>query len=133
MPIEQVGDPQVKFPGLRLFNSSTISNTFTMEWPPGSGRQIEFPEIDRAEFFDAAGVNWALHASEGAFFHWLWLPDLKCSTRELYERLKKRGEELGIPDFPDMIADETVGTTEDEVLEFLTAKGHPCLTMEALF
>jgi predicted NUDIX family NTP pyrophosphohydrolase len=30
------------------------SNTFTMEWPPKSGRQQEFPEIDRAEFFDLA-------------------------------------------------------------------------------
>jgi predicted NUDIX family NTP pyrophosphohydrolase len=30
------------------------SNTFTMEWPPHSGRQQEFPEIDRAEFFDLA-------------------------------------------------------------------------------
>jgi predicted NUDIX family NTP pyrophosphohydrolase len=29
-----------------------VSNTFTTEWPPGSGRQAEFPEIDRAEFFD---------------------------------------------------------------------------------
>ena len=29
-----------------------VSNTITMEWPPGSGRQIEFPESDRAEFFD---------------------------------------------------------------------------------
>jgi predicted NUDIX family NTP pyrophosphohydrolase len=28
------------------------SNTFTMEWPPHSGQQQEFPEIDRAEFFD---------------------------------------------------------------------------------
>jgi predicted NUDIX family NTP pyrophosphohydrolase len=28
------------------------SNTFTMEWPPKSGQQMEFPEIDRAEFFD---------------------------------------------------------------------------------
>jgi predicted NUDIX family NTP pyrophosphohydrolase len=28
------------------------SNTFTMEWPPLSGRQMEFPEIDRAKFFD---------------------------------------------------------------------------------
>jgi len=28
------------------------SNTFTMEWPPKSGRQMEFPEIDRADFFD---------------------------------------------------------------------------------
>jgi predicted NUDIX family NTP pyrophosphohydrolase len=27
------------------------SNTFQMEWPPRSGRQVEFPEVDRAEFF----------------------------------------------------------------------------------
>ena len=27
------------------------SNTFEMEWPPGSGRLKKFPEIDRAEFF----------------------------------------------------------------------------------
>lgn len=30
------------------------SNTFTMEWPPRSGRMAEFPEIDRAEFFALA-------------------------------------------------------------------------------
>lgn len=42
------------------------------------------------EFFDQAGVDWALHASEGAFFHWLWLRGLKIPTRELYERLKAR-------------------------------------------
>lgn len=23
-----------------------------MEWPPHSGKQMEYPEIDRAEFFD---------------------------------------------------------------------------------
>lgn len=27
------------------------SNTFWMEWPPKSGRQKEFPEVDRAEWF----------------------------------------------------------------------------------
>jgi predicted NUDIX family NTP pyrophosphohydrolase len=30
------------------------SNTFAMEWPPRSGREAEFPEIDRAEWFDLA-------------------------------------------------------------------------------
>jgi predicted NUDIX family NTP pyrophosphohydrolase len=28
------------------------SNTFTLEWPPHSGRQQEFPEVDRAQWFD---------------------------------------------------------------------------------
>lgn len=27
------------------------SNTFSMEWPPRSGRQAEFPEVDRAGWF----------------------------------------------------------------------------------
>jgi predicted NUDIX family NTP pyrophosphohydrolase len=27
------------------------SNTFTMEWPPGSGATREYPEVDRAEWF----------------------------------------------------------------------------------
>jgi len=31
--------------------SSARSNTFTIEWPPHSGKQREFPEIDRAAFF----------------------------------------------------------------------------------
>ena len=30
------------------------SNTFTMEWPPGSGRLSQFPEVDRAAFFRLA-------------------------------------------------------------------------------
>ena len=30
---------------------SLRSNTFAMEWPPKSGRQVELPEVDRAEFF----------------------------------------------------------------------------------
>jgi predicted NUDIX family NTP pyrophosphohydrolase len=32
-------------------SSSLHSNTFSMEWPPRSGRQQEYPEIDRGEFF----------------------------------------------------------------------------------
>ena len=28
------------------------SNTFTLEWPPRSGRTQEFAEVDRAEWFD---------------------------------------------------------------------------------
>src|ERR1044071_901940 len=30
---------------------SIRSNTFTLEWPPKSGKQREFPEVDRAEWF----------------------------------------------------------------------------------
>ena len=31
--------------------SSAVSNTFDMEWPPGSGRVRWFPEIDRVAWF----------------------------------------------------------------------------------
>ena len=34
------------------FDPSTLkSNTFSMEWPPKSGRQQDFPEVDRAAWF----------------------------------------------------------------------------------
>jgi len=34
------------------FDPATLrSNTFTMEWPPRSGTEREFPEVDRAEWF----------------------------------------------------------------------------------
>ena len=31
--------------------SDISSGTFTIEWPPRSGRMQEFPEVDRAQFF----------------------------------------------------------------------------------
>jgi predicted NUDIX family NTP pyrophosphohydrolase len=31
--------------------SQVTSNTFTTEWPPRSGKQQEFPEVDRADWF----------------------------------------------------------------------------------
>ncbi len=46
--------------------------------------------------------------------------------------MTKRGEELGIPNLVDMIADETVGTTEDEIYAFLEEKGHPALKLESI-
>jgi predicted NUDIX family NTP pyrophosphohydrolase len=32
--------------------SAIASNTFEMEWPPGSGQRQSFPEIDRAAWFE---------------------------------------------------------------------------------
>jgi len=37
------------------------------------------------------GVNFHVHKPEGAFFLWLWFPDLPITCRELYLRLKDRG------------------------------------------
>jgi acetyl-CoA synthase len=51
---------------------------------------------------------------------------------EIRERLIKRGEEVGMPDLIDRIADETVGVTEEEILPFLQEKKHPALEMDPL-
>lgn len=35
------------------FDPATLrSNTFAMEWPPRSGLECAFPEVDRAEWFE---------------------------------------------------------------------------------
>jgi predicted NUDIX family NTP pyrophosphohydrolase len=47
-------------------DANIVSNTFTMEWPPGSGRQAEFPEIDRAEFFDVPLAKRKVKAAQDA-------------------------------------------------------------------
>ena len=49
------------------------------------------------------------------------------------ERLNKTAKELyGIDNFTDMVADETVTTDCEELLNWLTEKGHPVLGMEPL-
>ena len=40
------------------------SNTFTIEWPPRSGKQREFPEIDRAAFFTIEAARAKIHPAE---------------------------------------------------------------------
>ena len=47
--------------------SAVRSNTFTMEWPPRSGRIQEFPEIDRAEWFTLARAREKLIEAQVAF------------------------------------------------------------------
>jgi predicted NUDIX family NTP pyrophosphohydrolase len=34
-----------------LAPATVRSNTFSLEWPPRSGKSVEFPELDRAEWF----------------------------------------------------------------------------------
>ena len=56
IPLTPIKQPSRKLISAWAFegdcDASTIkSNTFTMEWPPRSGKQAEFPEVDRAEWF----------------------------------------------------------------------------------
>ena len=67
---------------------------------------------------------------DGGLLRMVWMP--KSLKDEIRERLLKRGEELGVPDLVDRIADETVGITEEEILPFLQEKDHPALKMDPI-
>lgn len=57
------------------------SNLFTMEWPPKSGRQAEFPEVDRGGWFTAEAAAAKLVPGQrpilSALLDRLGLPPLK--------------------------------------------------------
>ena len=42
------------------------SNDFTIEWPPKSGKQTQFPEVDRVEFFDLNTARRKIKAAQDA-------------------------------------------------------------------
>ena len=42
------------------------SNTFTMEWPPRSGRSQAFPEVDRAGWFSLAEARERINPAQAA-------------------------------------------------------------------
>lgn len=44
-----------------------VSNTFSMEWPPRSGNQREFPEIDKAQWCDPATATELLNPAQIVF------------------------------------------------------------------
>lgn len=69
-------------------------------------------------------------AGDGGLLRMVWMP--KQLKEEIRERLVKRGTEMGYPNLIDMIADETVGVTEDEILPWLQEKGHPAVSMESI-
>jgi len=43
------------------------SNTFTLEWPPRSGREQAFPEVDRAAWFTLAEAGERINPAQAAF------------------------------------------------------------------
>ncbi|MBU8849314.1 MAG: CO dehydrogenase/CO-methylating acetyl-CoA synthase complex subunit beta, partial [Desulfobacterales bacterium] len=67
---------------------------------------------------------------DGGLLRMVWMP--KQLKEELKDRIVARGEAMGVPGLYDMIADETVGITEEEILPFLQEKGHPAITMDSL-
>ena len=43
------------------------SNMFEIEWPPGSGKMRQFPEVDRAGWFSLSEARRKLVAAQAAF------------------------------------------------------------------
>ncbi len=70
-------------------------------------------------------------SAEGGAKRIVWMD--KMLKEEMEAALRKIGEEEGIGGFYEMIADETVATTEEEVLEYITKMNHPALSMPPLF
>ena len=70
-------------------------------------------------------------AAEGGVARIVWMP--KELKDDVAPRLNATAKEmLGIDNFCDMIGDETITTDAEELLSFLTEKGHPVLSLEPL-
>ncbi len=69
-------------------------------------------------------------AAEDGIKRLVWMP--RSLKEEIADRFNERAREIGIPDLLDRIADESVGTSEEEILGFLTEKNHPALSLEPL-
>ena len=70
-------------------------------------------------------------AAEGGIERIVWMPkELKDDVAEKLNKTAK--EQYGIDNFTDMVADETVTTDCEELLNWLTEKGHPVLGLEPL-
>ena len=70
-------------------------------------------------------------SAEGGLSRLVWMPkELKENMRE---RLTKRAAELGLNGFVDQIADDTIATNSEEMMEYLAKVEHPALTMDSLF
>jgi acetyl-CoA synthase len=68
--------------------------------------------------------------AEGGLKRLVWMP--KELKEILGDKLKRRAQEIGVPDLVDKIADETNAQTAEELVAFLQKVGHPVLEMEPL-
>jgi acetyl-CoA synthase len=70
-------------------------------------------------------------SAEGGAKRIVWMN--RNLKEELEPILREIGKKEGIENFFEQIADETVATSEEEVLEFITKNSHAALAMPALF
>ncbi|WP_400259911.1 acetyl-CoA decarbonylase/synthase complex subunit alpha/beta [Candidatus Methanomassiliicoccus intestinalis] len=68
--------------------------------------------------------------ADGGFLRIAWMPkDLKETIKE---QIQQRAVELGVPDFFEKIADETITTDAEGLIEWMTSVNHPALSMPPL-
>ena len=65
-PVKQAGGKTVHAWAMEaeLDADAIVSNTFTLAWPPRSGRMQEFPEVDRAAWFDVTEARRRINAGQ---------------------------------------------------------------------
>ena len=69
--------------------------------------------------------------AEGGIERIVWMP--KELKEFVAERLNQTAKELyGIDNFTDMVGDETIATDPEELITFLTEKGHPALELDPM-
>jgi len=76
------------------------------------------------------GSNKFISAENGAL-RIVWMD--RNLKEEMKPVIKEIGKKEGIEDFYEMIADDSVATSEEEVLEYITKKNHPVLSIDPLF
>lgn len=74
-PFLELGD--VRQPGGKLVTAWAFegdcdpkdlrSNTFTLEWPPRSGKQVEFPEVDRGAWYSTEAARERINRGQVPF------------------------------------------------------------------
>ena len=67
--VRQLGGKRViAFAGEGRFDpQKLVSNTFEIEWPPRSGRRQNFPEVDRADWFEISAARPKILSAQAEF------------------------------------------------------------------
>jgi acetyl-CoA synthase len=68
--------------------------------------------------------------AEGGMNRIVWMP--RMLKEELRSSFESRAKEIGIPDLLDKVADESVGTTVEEIMPYLQKVSHPALALQPL-
>lgn len=69
-------------------------------------------------------------SAEGGLPRLVWMP--KELKEHMREKLEKRAEELNLDGFVDKIADETVATSSEDLLEHMAKVDHPAMKMDSI-